>query len=164
LCENGVFLFLIRVVDETLSDRSRGSLWRVICNHPEPLPRLESAEQTGPPVWTSSFHISHRICRRLTIGNVYFAGDAAHIHSPIGARGMNLGLEDAWVFAELVRTNRLSEYDELRRPVDARVVRQVELLTRMITAKSSILRIMWQFFVPGGDENPSLPQAYDCDA
>ena len=32
---------------------------------------------------------------------MYFAGDAAHIHSPMGARGMNLGLEDAFVFAQL---------------------------------------------------------------
>jgi len=120
----------------------------VICNHPEPLSRLELAEQIGPPVWTSSFRISHRICSRLAMGNVYFAGDAAHIHSPMGARGMNLGLEDAWVFAELVRTNRVSEYDKLRRPVDARVVRRVELMTRFIMAESPFIQFMRQFLLP----------------
>jgi 2-polyprenyl-6-methoxyphenol hydroxylase-like FAD-dependent oxidoreductase len=156
LREKGIFLFLIRVVDETLSDRFSGTLWRVICNRPEPLSQLESAEQTGPPVWTSSFHISHRICSQLAIGNVYFGGDTAHIHSPMGARGMNLGLEDAWVFAELVRMNRLSEYNELRRPVDAQVVRQVDLLTRFITAKSPIIRVMRQYVFPAATKIPAF--------
>jgi len=156
LGEGGVFLFLLRVVDETLSDRNRGSLWRVICNRPEPLSRLELAEQAGPPIWTSSFHISHRICSRLAIGNVYFAGDAAHIHSPMGARGMNLGLEDAWVFAELVRTNRLSDYDDLRRHVDAQVVRQVELLTRFIAAESPFIRFVRQFLFPSATKIPAF--------
>jgi 2-polyprenyl-6-methoxyphenol hydroxylase-like FAD-dependent oxidoreductase len=90
------------------------------------LSRLVEAEQAGQPVWESNFHISHRINATLAKGNVYFAGDAAHIHSPVGARGMNLGLENAWVFAYLVKTNQLHKYDRLRRPVDRQVVRRVE--------------------------------------
>jgi 2-polyprenyl-6-methoxyphenol hydroxylase-like FAD-dependent oxidoreductase len=39
--------------------------------------------------------------------------DAAHVHSPVGARGMNLGLEDAWIFSELVRAQRLPEVEPL---------------------------------------------------
>jgi len=73
----------------------------------------------------------------MAVGGIYFAGDAAHIHSPMGARGMNLGLEDAWVFTELARMGRLAEYDRLRHQVDGKVVRQVELLSRVVSAQTS---------------------------
>jgi 2-polyprenyl-6-methoxyphenol hydroxylase-like FAD-dependent oxidoreductase len=56
-------------------------------------------------------------------------GDAAHIHSPIGARGMNLGLEDAFVFGRLVRSNQMQRYEALRKAVDERVVRRIELMS-----------------------------------
>ena len=117
-------------------------------DRPEPLSQLIQAEPIGPPVWTSSFHVSHQIGATLAAGNVYFAGDAAHVHSPIGARGMNLGLEDAWVFAELVRTDRLPAYDRLRRPVDGRVVRRVELLSRLVSAEAGFTRFMRTFVFP----------------
>ncbi len=158
LLEEGVFLFLIQVVDETLSNKNDDRVWRVISNHAEPLSMLDAAELSGPPVWESSFHISHRICAQLAIGDIYLAGDAAHIHSPMGARGMNLGLEDAYVFAELVRTNRLSEYDSLRRPIDLGVVRQVEFLTRIISSESRITRFIRQFLLPVAVKMPVFRQ------
>jgi len=61
---------------------------------------------------------------------------------------MNLGIEDAWVFSELVRTNRLSDYDRLRRPVDRQVVRQVELLSRIVSAESLLTRFFRTFLFP----------------
>jgi 2-polyprenyl-6-methoxyphenol hydroxylase-like FAD-dependent oxidoreductase len=146
--DGGGFLFLIRVVDEMLEGRTAEPVWRVIANRPEPLAQLVQAEQVGPPVWASSFHIAHRIVATLATGGVYFAGDAAHIHSPVGARGMNLGLEDAWVFAHLLRANRLSEYDRLRRPVDRQVVRRVELLSRIASADSGFTRFVRTFVFP----------------
>ena len=138
----GAFLFMIRVVDDIRVQPAGAPVWRVITNRPEPLSYLVDAQPVGPVLWTSSFHIAHRINATMAAGNVYFAGDAAHIHSPLGARGMNLGLEDAWVFANLVRANRLSEYDRLRRPVDQRVVRQVELLSRVAAADSQFFRLV----------------------
>ena len=135
--EGRTFLFMIRVVDQAVKTRPGEAVWRVLGNHPEPLSYLTMSEQTGPPIWTSSFHVSHRIVRNMAAGGIYFAGDAAHIHSPMGARGMNLGLEDAWVFTELARMGRLAEYDRLRHQVDGKVVRQVELLSRVVSAQTS---------------------------
>jgi 2-polyprenyl-6-methoxyphenol hydroxylase-like FAD-dependent oxidoreductase len=139
---------MLRVVDEALKDRLGEPVWRVMGNRPEPLSQLVQAEQAGPPIWTSSFHVSHRINATLAAGGVYFAGDAAHIHSPVGARGMNLGLEDACVFAELVRANRLPEYGWLRQPVDRRVVRQVEFLSRVASAESPFYRFVRALLFP----------------
>jgi 2-polyprenyl-6-methoxyphenol hydroxylase-like FAD-dependent oxidoreductase len=146
--DGGAFTFMIRVVDETLNERGGRPVWRVMGNRPEPLSQLIDAEPAGPPIWTSSFNISHQIGATLSAGNVYLAGDAAHVHSPIGARGMNLGLEDAWVFSELVRTDRLREYDQLRRPVDGQVVRRVELLSRLVSAEARLTRFMRTFVFP----------------
>jgi 2-polyprenyl-6-methoxyphenol hydroxylase-like FAD-dependent oxidoreductase len=152
--DGGAFQFMIRVVDETLNDRVRQPVWRVMGNRPEPLSQLILAEPAGPPVRTSSFHVSHQIGATLSAGNVYLAGDAAHLYSPIGARGMNLGLEDAWVFAELMRTDRLQAYDQLRRPVDRRVVRRVERLSRLVSAEAGVTRFLRAFVFPPAVKRP----------
>jgi hypothetical protein len=52
--------------------------------------RLERAE------WASLFRIHSRIAERFRTGNVFLVGDAAHIHSPAGGQGMNLGAGDAY--------------------------------------------------------------------
>jgi len=152
----GRLLFMIRVVDEALKETAEGQLWRVMSNRPEPLAQLVLAEQAGAPWWESSFSVSHCMVADLAAQEVYLAGDAAHLHSPLGARGMNLGLEDAWVFSELVRTKRLSEYNDLRRKIDRDVVRRVELLTRMAAAESPFSRILREFAFPAVVKTPVL--------
>jgi 2-polyprenyl-6-methoxyphenol hydroxylase-like FAD-dependent oxidoreductase len=159
LLEGGVFIFMIRVVDGGASEQTSAPVWRVMGNRPDPISRLVQAEQAGPPIWTSGFHISHRIAATLAAGGVYLAGDAAHLHSPVGARGMNLGLEDAWVFAELVRVGRLGDYNGLRRPVDQRVVSQVEFLSRIVSAVSPLDRVVRSFVLPTAIRNPMLRSA-----
>ncbi len=148
LLEDGAFLFMLRVVDPETSGQTGEPVWRVMGNRPDPLCQLVQAEPAGPPIWSSSFHISHRIAATLAVGGVFFAGDAAHLHSPVGARGMNLGLEDAWVFAQLARAGRLSDYDRLRRPVDRRVVSLVEFFSRIISAESPLDRFVRSFVLP----------------
>jgi 2-polyprenyl-6-methoxyphenol hydroxylase-like FAD-dependent oxidoreductase len=145
---DGAFLFMFPVIDDELQKVSPGPIWRVITNRPDPLSHLIEAEPTGPALWASNFRISHRIDATFSKDGVYFAGDAAHIHSPIGARGMNLGIEDAWVFAELAVAGRLREYDELRRPVDRAVVRRVEFLSRVVAADSLPERLAREWLLP----------------
>jgi len=50
----------------------------------------------------------------MNIGNVYFAGDAAHVHAPLGNRGMNLGIEDVFIFANLLQKGKVEKYHEIR--------------------------------------------------
>ncbi|WP_328664563.1 FAD-dependent monooxygenase [Streptomyces sp. NBC_00328] len=80
--------------------------------------------------WSSVFRISHRIVDRYGDGRVFVAGDAAHIHPPTGAQGMNTGIQDAWNLAwKLVlaieggaRHDLAASYDAERRPVGEEVV------------------------------------------
>lgn len=119
LLDDGVAFFL----------RLEGDLWRAAGNVDDLFGRLPEGSQTGPVRWESDFRISNRLAASFRQGKVYFAGDAAHIHSPLGARGMNLGVEDAWVFAALAAEDRLGDYAAIRRPVDEKVVRGVARMT-----------------------------------
>ena len=107
--------------------------------------------ETLPPEWTlgtihwrSDFRISHRMVERMTVGRICLAGDAAHIHSPMGARGMNLGIEDAFVYAACAadflngEAGRLEDYNRIRHPVDAAVVDRVRRLTGMVRNTSPL--------------------------
>jgi 2-polyprenyl-6-methoxyphenol hydroxylase-like FAD-dependent oxidoreductase len=156
----GGFVFVIRVVDDESPANADKPVWRVISNRPNPIDRLLEAEPAGPPVWESSFRIAHRISERMQVGNVYFAGDAAHLHSPIGARGMNLGLEDAWVFAQLAAKRQLERYNTIRKPVDARIVKRIELISRMVVADSSIVRLMRALFARWGLKVPAVRRQF----
>ncbi|MEE6164398.1 FAD-dependent monooxygenase [Mycolicibacterium sp. 120322] len=80
--------------------------------------------------WSSVFRISHRIVDAYGRGRVFVAGDAAHIHPPTGAQGMNTGIQDAhnlaWKLALAVSgvasEGLLDSYDAERRPVGEEVV------------------------------------------
>jgi 2-polyprenyl-6-methoxyphenol hydroxylase-like FAD-dependent oxidoreductase len=45
--------------------------------------------------WFSTYRVHHRVAQRFRHGRVFLLGDAAHVHSPVGAQGMNTGIGDA---------------------------------------------------------------------
>jgi 2-polyprenyl-6-methoxyphenol hydroxylase-like FAD-dependent oxidoreductase len=57
--------------------------------------------------WSSWFRINSRMVARLKVGRLLLGGDAAHIHSPAGAQGMNTGIQDminlAWKLALVLK-------------------------------------------------------------
>lgn len=61
-----------------------------------------------------AFTISVRIADTYSTGSIHLAGDAAHAHSPVGGRGMNLGIADAAELAQRLVDNTLSGYSESR--------------------------------------------------
>lgn len=46
------------------------------------------------PAWLTRFRLHHRQAARYQEGRIFLAGDAAHIHSPVGAQDMNTGIQD----------------------------------------------------------------------
>jgi 3-(3-hydroxy-phenyl)propionate hydroxylase len=83
------------------------------------------------PRWISRFTDMTRQAATYRAGRVLLAGDAAHVHSPVGGQGLNMGVQDAmnlgWKLAQVVkRTSNeslLDTYHAERHPVAARVLR-----------------------------------------
>lgn len=122
MLDSGI-LFMIRIEEHT---------WRAVGNRQDLLSALPAGTKTGDIQWESDFSISHRRAKHFKDGHVFLAGDAAHVHSPIGARGMNLGIEDAYVFAELLAHGQLDQYEKLRKPVAETLIQQVKRLTGIV--------------------------------
>jgi hypothetical protein len=90
--------------------------------------------------WITRFTDATRQAAAYRQGRVLLAGDAAHIHSPVGGQGLNIGVQDAvnlgWKLAQVVAGTStdglLDTYHDERHPVGARVLRttmaQVALL------------------------------------
>lgn len=92
----------------------RDGVWRVGGNIPDVLDYLPKGTRTGKVHWETNFTIREKVAASFHQNQVYLLGDAAHIHSPVGAKGMNLCIEDGYIFASLFKQNRESEFHRLR--------------------------------------------------
>lgn len=121
---------------------------RYISTLPDFESRIEHPAPIAERVWASDFRIHFRRAEVMAKGNVFLAGDAAHIHSPAGARGMNLGIEDACWLAWLISEGREQEYAVLRMPAVTTVLKQTHQLTSLITMKQPMAIAIRNLAVP----------------
>jgi 2-polyprenyl-6-methoxyphenol hydroxylase-like FAD-dependent oxidoreductase len=106
--------------------------------------------------WSSHFRINSRAIDRLRHGRVFFAGDAAHIHSPAGGQGMNTGMQDAinlgWklamVYQGLASDALLDTYDEERLPVIHQLVSTTERATDLLNSGSRFVHALLRHMLP----------------
>jgi 2-polyprenyl-6-methoxyphenol hydroxylase-like FAD-dependent oxidoreductase len=153
----------------------RPASWRMLGMPPslrggQPQPERPSLEETQAladaftggrlrlrdPVWLSYFRLQHRHASRYRAGRVFVAGDAAHVHSPAGAQGMNTGIQDAWNLGwKLALVTRgvadealLDSYDAERRPVGGFVVRFTDRAFSVATSTNPLVRAVRTQVVP----------------
>jgi 2-polyprenyl-6-methoxyphenol hydroxylase-like FAD-dependent oxidoreductase len=96
-------------------------------------------------IWLAPFRIHCRQVAQYRHGNAFLAGDAAHIHSPIGGQGMNTGIQDAhnlaWKLALVVKGKAkdelLDSYSLERHAIGKNVLRQTDLATQIGTLKGA---------------------------
>ena len=112
------------------------------------IPSLRSEAGAGLSLrtcsWFSTYRIHHRSAARFRDRRCFLLGDAAHIHSPVGAQGMNTGLQDtynlAWKLAFVVEGRAdaalLNSYEEERIPVARRLLNTTDRAFRLIVSDS----------------------------
>ncbi|CDG18384.1 FAD-dependent oxidoreductase [Xenorhabdus doucetiae] len=91
-------------------------------------------------VWESKSQFYNRLANQYRVGNIFLAGDACHLFSPIGGLGMNTGFQDAWNLAwkltAVIRQRQpddlLDTYDEERRSVAVILRDSTDTNTRLI--------------------------------
>ncbi|MBI3420264.1 MAG: FAD-dependent monooxygenase [Proteobacteria bacterium] len=106
--------------------------------------------------WLSRFHLHHRAAKDYRKGRAFLAGDAAHIHTPVGAQGMNTGLQDAtnlaWKLAYVVKNLAiealLDTYQSERRRVGQILLRTTDRMFGLVTARGPLATPLRNFFFP----------------
>lgn len=114
------------------------------------LERGPKGAEVSEPAWMVDFRIHCRLVARYRVGRVFLAGDAAHIHSPAGGQGMNMGIQDAYnlawklalVHRDKAKEPMLDSYEAERRPVAAAILRSTDASTKgfasVVTLKNPI--------------------------
>jgi 2-polyprenyl-6-methoxyphenol hydroxylase-like FAD-dependent oxidoreductase len=98
--------------------------------------------------WLTSFRIHTRQVTRYRVGPVFLAGDAAHIHSPVGGQGMNTGMQDAhnlaWKLALVAQgqapPSLLDSYHQERHQIGKQLLRATDVATRAAMLRRPLAR------------------------
>jgi 3-(3-hydroxy-phenyl)propionate hydroxylase len=106
--------------------------------------------------WSGYLHLHRRMVEQLRVNRVFLAGDAAHVHSPAGAQGMNAGIQEAlnlgWKLACVLRHGApqrlLDTYHLERHPIEREVLRQSSFLTHVAEADHGPLKLLRERVMP----------------
>ncbi|WP_321576140.1 NAD(P)/FAD-dependent oxidoreductase [Sneathiella sp. HT1-7] len=128
------------VVAPLASDR-----YRVISNRRDALHNLPIEMEVTKVNREGTFTISIRQVPEYCKGRVFLAGDAAHCHSPVGGRGMNLGIADAAEFALRLAEDGLAGYSAARHAEGAKVIRGSERVRKIVTSKNPVMRRLFRW-------------------
>jgi 2-polyprenyl-6-methoxyphenol hydroxylase-like FAD-dependent oxidoreductase len=131
---------------------------------PLALPEFATAfdEATGVPiklsnpVWVTRYRIHHRGVNKYRVARAFVAGDAAHIHSPMGGQGMNTGLQDvanlAWKLALQVKNNQSSDlldtYNDERWPIGKKLLRFTDAMFGRISSQNKFTAMLRNIIMP----------------
>jgi 2-polyprenyl-6-methoxyphenol hydroxylase-like FAD-dependent oxidoreductase len=94
-------------------------------------------------LWKSHFRVGYRMSEEMFEPNIALIGDAANVHSPVGGRGMNKGIEDAVLLADALNRNEdLNVWEKKRKHIDRALVRRIRFASWMIQQGGGIGKIV----------------------
>ncbi len=146
--------------------------WRILGNMPKELEgkkeiifedierdyseRIRMNVKLYDPQWISAYHAHHRYASTFRKGRCFLAGDAAHIHSPVGAQGMNTGLQDAYNLAWKItlalsgkaKDSLLDTYTEERITIARNLVRSTDRIFNVVASESKLISVFKLYIIP----------------
>src|SRR6185503_3648022 len=147
--------------------------FRVIGNLPDELDKKENLqlEEVLPGIsrvcgfsltvkhnyWFTIYRLHHRMADKFRAQRCFLIGDAAHIHSPVGAQGINTGLQDAYNLAwklagvvnEQIRPAILDSYAAERMPVAKTLLKTTDRIFSVIMSDHWYTRLFKAYLLPG---------------
>ncbi len=106
--------------------------------------------------WFSTYRVHHRVAQHFRQGRVFLLGDAAHVHSPVGAQGMNTGIGDAvnlsWKLASVLNGSSdeaiLDTFELERIGFARRLVATTDRIFSLVTNRSALAAWMRTAVLP----------------
>jgi 2-polyprenyl-6-methoxyphenol hydroxylase-like FAD-dependent oxidoreductase len=113
--------------------------------------------QVARNYWFTDYRLHHRMADKFREQRCFLTGDAAHIHSPVGAQGMNTGLQDAynlaWKLAGVVnrkfKESILDSYAAERIPVAKDLLRTTDRVFTVIMSHNWLVGLFKKWMLPG---------------
>jgi 2-polyprenyl-6-methoxyphenol hydroxylase-like FAD-dependent oxidoreductase len=103
--------------------------------------------------WFSMTHSQQKYARNIRISNCFLAGDSAHVNTPVGAQGMNTGLQDAhnlawkmaFVLKKKAKPELLDSYSTERLGISKGFARYADAIFRVVTNTNAAINIFRTF-------------------
>lgn len=115
-----------------------GNRVRLISSTPDSLAALPFKLDIKNVRRSGSFKISVRQAQRYVQERVLLAGDAAHAHSPVGGRGMNLGIDDAQAAVTAILNQSTYTYEIERKKIAEKVIRETEAIRKILVSNNPL--------------------------
>jgi|SRR5882757_194239 len=118
--------------------------------------RLPLPTKVVKEYWVSRYRLHRRTVPRYRDGRIFLVGDAAHVHSPAGAQGMNTGIQDAynlaWKLALVVRgiaeEPMLDSYHAERHPIGVQLLKTTDRFFTAISGQNAAARFLRTHLAP----------------
>ncbi len=134
--------------------------FRVISNTGDALAALPLKMNVTNIRRAGQFKISIRQVAQYNVGRVFLVGDAAHCHSPVGGRGMNLGIADGAELARRMVDDELDGYGEARHKVGKQVIAGSEAIRKVMTSRNPVTRFLVRTVLRTASVTPVLQRMF----
>ena len=128
--------------------RIKEDLFRLRSNRPHVLQNLPDGIIVRERLWETQFEVGHRQVSSYQSGFVFLVGVAAHVHAPMGARGMNMSIEDSATLIERIISGNVNAYSNERLRAGASALRMIKAQTLLVTSSNPLAHWLRQSVVP----------------
>ena len=159
-------LYRVIIVLHSNQDSSEPDAQLTLADFQTPMDRAGIKLKVKSTVWMTPFHVNDRQAEHIRRNNIFLAGDASHVHSPVGGQGMNTGMQDvanlAWKIAAVengAHRDILNSYEEERGAVGKALIQKTSSVLRAATASSHIVEKIRDLLMSTASNLPAVQES-----